>query len=439
MIEEKNIAPASAKAKNKAKKIKVKIKGKARAKKSPSRPNHNINNVNISATPESGFKIKDEVSAVKRYEPKKVYRKMAFSFIILTLILVFAVLYFGFSKLTITIIPVQEKVSNSSTVEVISENSGLDLSSGQIYGVIKQVPVEQSREFSSSGKEVLGEQVTGKVTIINNYIKNQPLVATTRLLSGNKLFRLKDTINVPAGGRVEALIYADLAKPEMAIGPSKFTIPGLWAGIQDKIYAESQESFKYSQNIKYIIDQGDIDKAVSELKNDLLANAKNQVGEAYRDYAQALFSIDDNSVTQEVNGKVGQEKEKFSIKMKTMITVIAFNDEEIYNQAKVNLAASLADDKEIFEFNKQDMSYTLESFDLNSATALVSVDSIAKATLRDSAKVIKKNNLAGLTYEQLQVYLNGLPEVAGFQIKFFPSFIKKAPNLVDRIEVKIKN
>jgi len=432
MPEEKNIASI----KVKVKKTKTKTARKTRAKKSP----FLSDNLNIvPAVPGVGFKIKEEPLTSKPGELKNVYRKIAFSFVALTLVLVAAVIYFGFSRLTIVIIPAQEKIADSSTVEVISQTSGASLAPEQIYGVVKQVPVGQSREFSASGKEILGEEVTGKVTIVNNYIKNQPLVATTRLLSsGNKLFRLKNTINVPAGGRVETEIYADTAKPEMAIGPSKFTIPGLWAGIQDKIYAESKEPMKYSQKVKYIIGQSDIDKAVSQLKNDLLTNAKNQVGQAYKDYAQALFAVDNNSVSQEVSGKVGEEKEKFSIKMKTMVTVVAFNDDEVYNQIMAKLAATLADDKAVSEFNKQNMSYALESFDINQATAMVKVDSIAQATLKDSAKVIKKNNLAGLSYEQLKVYLNGLPEVAGYQIKFFPSFVTKAPDLVDRIEIEIK-
>ncbi|MBI4779420.1 hypothetical protein HY797_03140 [Candidatus Falkowbacteria bacterium] len=249
---------------------------------------------------------------------------------------------------------------------------------------------------------------------------------------------MKNTVNVPAGGQVEAEVYADVAKPDMAVGPSRFTLPGLWAGIQDKIYAESQETMKYNQKVKYIIGQSDIDNAVNQLKNDLLANAKNEVGQAYKDYAQALFAVDNNSVSQEIDGKVGEEKEKFNIKMKTMVAVVAFNDEEVYSQTKDNVAATLADDKEISKFDKADISYVLENFNISRGTAIVKIDFIAQATLKDGAKAVKKNNLAGLSYDQVKTYLNSLPEVAGYQIKFFPSFVKKAPNLADRIEVEIK-
>lgn len=421
MNEEKNIA-----LKVKIKKRKTKIFKKITTGKSP-------------FSLDDDLKPIKEPLTVKLRDSKKIYGRIAFSFVALTLILVAIVLYFGLTRLNIVIIPTQEKISDSSTMEIINQAGGLSLDSEQIYGIVRQVPVEQFKEFNASGKEILGKEVTGKITIINNYVKNQPLVATTRLLSSdNKLFRLKNTVNAPAGGRVEAEVYADEPKPEAAVGPGKFTIPGLWAGIQDKIYAQSQESMRYSQKLKYIIQQSDVDIAVKELKNNLLANAKNQVAEAYQNYAQALFAVDDNLITREVNGKVGEEKEKFSIKMTTMVTVVAFNDEEIYNQVKAKIAANLADDKEISNFKKQDMFYTLGDFNITKGMAAVKVDSTVQTALKDSAKVIKKNNLTGLSYEQLRTYLNSLPEVAGYQIKFFPSFIKKAPSLVDRIEIKIK-
>jgi hypothetical protein len=433
MIEENLIAPVQLN----VTKPKKKISKKKKQEKSPFKLSDNFNIK--AAKPKANLKIKEDSPVSTKREAKTMYGKLAFIFVALTIVLVAVVLYFGFSMVTIVIIPTQEKITDSSTVEIINKAGNTTLAAGQILGVVKQVPVEQTKVFTASGKEILGEEVNGKVTIINNYLKNQPLVATTRLLSSdNKLFRLKNTVNVPAGGRVVAEVYADEAKREMAIGPGKFTIPGLWAGIQDKIYAESQEPMKYFEKVKYIIKQNDLDKAVGELKNELSANAKREVSRAYQEYNQAIFEVDNNSVSQEVQGKVGEEKEKFSIKMKTMVTVVAFNDSDVYEQAKAKLSLALADDKTVVEFNKQDMTYVLDNFNLNQGTATIKVDFGAKVILKDTARVIKKNNLAGLDLEQLKTYLNSLPEVSGYEIKFFPSFIKKVPNLVDRIKIEIK-
>jgi hypothetical protein len=106
--------------------------------------------------------------------------------------------------------------------------------------------------------------------------------------------------------------------------------------------------------------------------------------------------------------------------------------------AEAKLAMALADDREIVEFDRSAMTYSLANSDPNQGTAVINVNFTAKAALKDSAKVIKKDNLTGLNMEQLKTYLNSLPEVAGYEIKFFPSFIRKMPNLVDRIEVVIK-
>ena len=296
-------------------------------------------NLNIrSVMPKSKLKVEESSPNVKKGEAKNIYRKFAFSFIALTIVLVAAVLYFGLAKVTLVIIPTQEKITDSLSLGIVDKDNNQDMSQGEIQGVVRQVPVEQARTFTSSGKEVLGEEVSGKVTIINNYLKNQPLVATTRLLSqDNKLFRLKNTVNVPAGGQVEVAVYADEPSASMAIGPSQFTIPGLWAGIQDKIYAQSQEPMKYSEKIKYTIKQSDIDNAVSELKNGLLANAKKEIAYAYAEYDQSILQVDNNSINQEVQGKVGEEREKFTIKMKTLVTVVAFKDNDVFRQAEQNV------------------------------------------------------------------------------------------------------
>lgn len=437
MNEDKNIFTPVAKVKKISASRRIKKAKKAAVKKSPFGLSGNLNIAD--PMPESGLKMKYCQLKPKSGFFKSVYAKIAFIFIFLTLALAASAMYFGFSKMTISIIPAKEKISGNFAFEIAGKTGESTSERDQINGLVKQIPFEQSIEFSSSGKEILGEEVTGKVIIFNNYVKNQPLVATTRLLgSDGKLFRLKNTVNVPAGGQIDVEIYADVPKPEMAIEPGKFTIPGLWAGIQDKIYAESNEQMKYSQKVKHVIQQSDIDGAVSRLKNNLVDEARKQIKNSYSNYNQAILEVDNNSITQEVNGKVGEEKEKFSVKIKTMISAVIFNDDEIYGKIKSKIETKLADDKEIYKFDKQGMSYSLENFDIAQGFAEVNAVYSVTAILKDSAKAIKKNNLSGLSFEELKIHLNNAPEVAGYNIIFFPSFIKKAPNLTDRIEINIK-
>jgi len=395
----------------------------------------------INLVGESGRNNKSSSTKTAKKTTKSfgLYRKIAFSFIILTFLLIAVIFYLSAIKVSIFLIPNQEKLSDNLTVDVYDQSQSALASEKNVVGVVKQVDVELTKSYPVSGKEILGQEVTGKVLIINSYNKNQPLVATTRLLTpDNKLFRIKDTVNVPAGGQIEVVVYADEAKPEMAIGPTTFTIPGLWAGLQDKIYGQSKEPMKYLEKVKQIIAQGDIDQATKDLKENLVGKAKDEIGTGFKDYDQVIYQIDNNSINQQLDSKVGEEKANFSATMKTKVTVVAFKDDKMLELAKQKLTASLPDDKELIEFNKKDLNYSLNNYNLNQGTASVDVSFSGKMALKDKAQVIDRKKIVGLNDEQLKQYLNNLPEIAGYEIKFFPSFIKKVPSLVDRIDIEIK-
>ncbi|MBU2214639.1 hypothetical protein KKA83_01760, partial [Patescibacteria group bacterium] len=375
----------------------------------------------------------------KKIKPINIYKKIAASFIFLTVLLVATIFYFSFVNVSIVLIPNQEDVSNSLTLDVYDQQKNPVLNSSVILGMVNQVEVKESKTYQASNKEVLGQEVVGKVTIVNDYNKDQPLMATTRLLSSdNKLFRIKNTVVAPAGGQVEAEVYADEPSREMAIGPTKFTIPGLWAGMQDKIYGESAVAMEYKEKVKITIQQSDIDQAVNDLKTVLIAKTKEQVHNDFKDYDRVIYEIDNNSITQQLDGKVGDEKKEFTLNIKDMVTVVAFADEKVFQLAKQKLASDLPNDKELANFSKKDIVYNLSSFDLKQGTAITNISFTGKMVLKKNAEIIDRKKLLGLTNEQLTQYLGSIPEIAGYEIKFSPSFIKKVPNLVDRIKVEVK-
>lgn len=368
-----------------------------------------------------------------------VYRKIAYSFIVLTVMLLAAIFYFSFVKVTITVEPKQESLNSNLIIDILDKDKGT-ASGAVVAGEVKQAEIEQNKTYPSGGVETIGEEVTGKITVINDYNRSQQLVATTRFLApDNKLFRLKNTITVPAGGRVEADVYADEISPEMAIGPTHFTIPGLWAGLQDKIYGDSEEPMKYSQKVKKYIQQADIEAAVKDLRESLLEEAKTEIGESYKDYSQVIYDIDNNSISREVDGKVGEEKDEFSITMKTKVIVVAFNEDDIFKLAEQKLNSILSDDKKLIEFKKDNISYGLNNYNTDQGSAALNVSFSGKITALDGANIVERDKILGLSRQQLDAYLKNIPEIANYEIKFYPSFINKVPNLADRIEIEMKN
>lgn len=367
-----------------------------------------------------------------------LYRKISYSFGFLVIIFLGILGYSFVGKLDVKVTPKQEKVTSNLVADIYNGDAAVKDSG--VAGLVRQAGIEQSKEVETTGKIIGEEELTGKATIINNYDKSQSLVATTRLLSADgKLYRIKDTVNVPANGSIEVAIYADEQKPENEVQPTKFTIPGLWAGLQDKIYAETKEATVYQEKATKIVAQDDIDKAVEELKLTLAKQAENQLSPDEKNkFNQFLYKLDDNSITYESDGKVGEEKDRINVKVKGVVSIVAFGDDKIKQLAKDKLGAYLGDNKTLVNFNENKLTYGLSNVDVKQNIASINV-AFEGDVITKNDSVIDKAKLVGLTKEQLESYLGSLPEVEKYEIKFSPSFISKAPITDKRIKVEVVN
>ncbi len=98
------------------------------------------------------------------------------------------------------------------------------------------------------GNDQLNLQAQGKVRITNTDSVPLTLVKTTRLLtSDGKLYRLAQTVIVPAQGQIIADAYADQNGSLYAIGPSTFSVPGLPASLQSYVAVSSESAFVMAQ------------------------------------------------------------------------------------------------------------------------------------------------------------------------------------------------
>ena len=246
-------------------------------------------------------------------------------------------------------------------------------------------------------------------------------------------------IEVNSGGSVEVEIYADKPSAEMAIGPSKFTIPGLWAGLQDKVYGESSAPVVYRQKKQSIINQIDIDSGTKELKDQLIKKVEGETLAAYKDkYRQVLFKFDENSIAAVVDGKAGDEKENVNIKLTAKVLLVAFNDDASKKLAEQKLKSSISDNQELVEFNQDKIVYNLSSADPAHGTAAVEASFEGRASPKAGVNLVDKQKLVGLSGSQINQYLASLPEVASFEVRFSPEFFEQAPYSVDRIIVELK-
>src|SRR3989338_2994289 len=130
-----------------------------------------------------------------------IYRKIAISFVVLTVLLVGVIVFFSLAKATVAITPKQE-LKSAEFLVTVSKNPGN--APGTLQGNYEEKVVEDEGQFEATGVTEKSGRAQGKVMLTNTTSIAQPLVATTRLLSPEGvLFRMKAGATVPANGKVE--------------------------------------------------------------------------------------------------------------------------------------------------------------------------------------------------------------------------------------------
>lgn len=388
-----------------------------------------------------------ENKLAKKNRSINLYSRFVWKFVLIVLLLIGFVAYFSFSKLVVDIVPRNENLNESLLLKVEENSSGIKLLSDpreNILGKIKEINLSSSKEIPASGEEYVGEVLSGRVKIINNYSRSQALVATTRLFSpDNKLFRIKEAVNVPAGSEVWVDIYTDKPGNEFAIKATTFSIPGLWVGLQDKIYAKSEEAFVFEQKKQKYVRASDISLAEKELANDLLSLLETEIKqekiklEAEMGIELEHVYLQNGSNDLKIEAKVDEKKESFSAKGQASFIVVYFSKEEAIKLANSRLNLLLPSGKKLLNFDTENIIYNLESFDLEAESATIKSSFSGKMILKAEGELIRKESLVNLNIEQLNTYLRDQSDVKSFTLKFRPSFIKKAPSLVDRIKINI--
>ncbi len=371
----------------------------------------------------------------------KLYRRIALQFFLLILIFVLGVVYFTGTKLTVAISPASEVINDSvQFVVASSQQAETSLPAARVVpGEIIETNITSEKVYETTGEEKIGEEVSGEVVIYNNYSRNQPLVATTRLLTPDqKQYRISEGVNVPAGGSVRVEAYADTVSADMAINSTRMTIPGLWAGLQDQIYAENPEPFEYKSKINHFVRQGDLDLAANDIRETVKNKLKQEIDWQIRPGDAVVYDIDENKSLLTIDAQLGEELEDFRAKADNQAIIVRFSQQKAEELLQAKLAFSLSQEKEIVSFSSENINYVLDDYDLENDTATITAHFNGLARLKGNQNFIDKNKLTNLKQEQIKQYLNSFNEIDNFELKFSPSFLKRSPHLSDRIEIIIK-
>ncbi len=375
------------------------------------------------------------------------YKKIAFNFLFISVILAALVGYFVFYQVKVYITPAREKIVSTFLIQIQEDGKEI-LSEGIINGTIDEKEMEGEREFSASAVKEKFLSQNGKVFIINTADFNQPLVATTRLLTpDNILFRIKDSVTVPAGGEIEIEVYPSDENFNSIIKPLKMTIPGLSPSLQEKIYAENRKDLGGTEEVK-TLSQEDIDIARETLSEDLYKQIKDEFATANSKKINfnllgkipKIKNVDlRETVLTKVNRNIGDECEKFKLFLKAKVTEISFDENKIEELANKKILDDIPDDKKFLKLDKHNFNYVVENYDLDKKIAYIKVYISGEMAISEESRILDKSKFAGMSFTELKNHLKKFPSVEDVEISSAGSWFKTIPNNKNKIKIIIKD
>lgn len=365
----------------------------------------------------------------------KLYRRIAVTFVLVTMLMLLAVAYLSFSRATIRVEAAEQPVDASFTADVVL----VPVEENEVAGRVVSNVFEQSsvREISGTGGETVEAKAGGFVTIYNNHTAAQPLVATTRLLSeSGVLFRIDDSVTVPAGGSVLVMAHADQLGASGNIGPTRFTIPGLAASMQETIYAESKEAFTGGVVTLKVVTQEDLDIASSALETEMLTAAMDTLRLEAGEYSGEAFFHE--VMERKTDTPPGTEAGSVAVSIKMRVVGVFFDEAELSALAEGKLYEEVPEGMDLVSVDEASFVYTVEDYDLEAQIANVRVSLTGLASLSATSPVLDKDEFLGKSAGEVQTALERSPAVESVEITFTPFWLKIMPTLKDHIKIIIE-
>lgn len=412
-----------------------------------------------------------------------LYRNIAYSFIAFTVVVVLAVLWLSSARATVVVRTKRTPIEYDGTVEIARAPQ-----SGQIPGRVVEGVFEKIQEFkvgvATSGTipvvPVLDAPITppatstpsaapepvlarGTVRIFNKYSRAQTLIRTTRLLTADqKLYRIDKTVQLQPGEEVDVPVYADKPGAEFVIGPTRFTIPGLFIDVQKFIYAESKVAFQATSASAPVapppaapkpglppvsraasgslVVQADLEAAEKVLTAAVMDQARKTLG-------ADLGSLSGGDVVYLVrkadrfksNVSAGQSADTFLASVKLDVTAVFYPKEDVLSLVRLKLKEKIPSGREFLPPESGDgLVLDVQTADPKTETATIHMKAQGAYRLTGSSPGLQKSVVAGKDPKEAEDLLRSIEGVENANVTIKPKWFGKIPSLKDRIDVKIE-
>ena len=389
---------------------------------------------------------KQKEELFKQEKEKISFPKKKAIFLLFVFVLSGVFIHFTFSKAEIKIWPETELLSFEDEITVNSKAAESDFSGNIIPGKIIEEEKEITQQFPATGS--VSKKAKGIIKVYNAYsTSSQVLVATTRFVSASgKLFRTPKKVRIPGGhyekgklipGQIDIEVIADQPGEDYNIKPTTFSIPGFAGTAKFTFFYAKSFSLMAGGGTIAQVTQSDLERA----ERVLLDSLKKTGEESLLLKAGGEFISLDKILKQEVREssssvEVGRETENFNYRVRIRSKTLVFKKQDLKDFAKSCITSQIETDKKLYG-ESVELNYSAKKIDLESGKMNLFLEFSGKI-YPDIDVLSLKRDLSNKLFNEAKILLENQPEIASFKIELYPFWLKKVPENIDKISVKIK-
>lgn len=389
--------------------------------------------------------VKDLEPLPKAKSPKQKL-KLKFNFFkpLLGLLIIFfigviAVTTFQ-TKTTINITLAREKVNFSEVVQTDDDALRVDVDKLLLPASVVEIEVTHTASVETTGQKISADtRPRGLVEIQNYHQVNLPLVAGTRLVYAEKIFRITEKINIPAKsgdepGRAVVEVVGDRNYEDIINQGTTFLIPGLQGTLWEPLVkAVAKTQIKSSGGEVKVVNPEDITNVRLSLEKEIKEKLKNEINAKYPD---SFYSIEGGILTLDlinVSHKVGEITDRISATGKAKLATVVVKKEDLLSLIK-GLVLKEAD-KKVEKIDFQGM----EILDLNLAKNTSVLNVKAEVTLVPVVNLeTLKESIRGKELKEVKEIFANDNRITKAEIEIFPNWRSSLPKDPTRIQIQIK-
>jgi len=395
-------------------------------------------------TTESGAKL-----AFSKAKDLARVKKIIWPITAILVVLLGIAAYLLLPKATVKVYVSAEDLKKQVIVAVSNQVKEASLEQSVVPGQLIDINLEKQDNFPATGKKNIGEKATGTLTVYNSWDSNShSFDAGTKFSSSSKTFLATADFTIPGSsvregnlvpGTTSVKIEAENPGEEYNVKAGRFTILGLPAAEQDKIYGTLANDLTggFSKEVQ-VVSKQDYDNAKKKLTDELTVQVKQEFEQKTKDkkVLDKAVVIPDPEITTSAN--IDQEAKTFQMKVKFREQAMVFDFNNFKDFITKLLAKQVPSDKMVAIPKDEDMGIIVDKTTYDKGEMNLTVNVNAKIATKISADKLK-NAILGKKSTEAEQYIKSQEGVSKVEIKMRPSWwFLKIPNMERSVDVQIE-